>query len=44
MAACHRSSGKEAGISDNLVRVAVGLEHVEDLKTDLQRGFDAIRA
>lgn len=28
-----------AGITDNLIRVAVGLEHVEDLKTDLQRGF-----
>ncbi|WP_229007260.1 O-succinylhomoserine sulfhydrylase [Methylophilus sp. Leaf408] len=26
----------EAGIKDNLVRIAVGLEHVEDLKTDLQ--------
>jgi len=35
---------KQAGISDNLVRVAVGLEHVEDLKADLRRGFDAIRA
>jgi len=32
----------EAGISDNLVRVAVGLEDVEDLKQDLQRGFHAI--
>ena len=31
-----------AGISDNLVRVAVGLEHVDDLKADLQRGFDAL--
>ncbi|MCP4841119.1 MAG: O-succinylhomoserine sulfhydrylase [Halieaceae bacterium] len=35
---------KDAGISDNLVRVAVGLEHVEDLKTDLRRGFNAIQA
>jgi O-succinylhomoserine sulfhydrylase len=26
----------EAGLKDNLVRVAVGLEHVEDLKADLQ--------
>ena len=26
----------EAGIKDNLVRIAVGLEHVEDLKADLQ--------
>lgn len=26
----------EAGISDNLIRIAVGLEHVEDLKADLR--------
>lgn len=31
-----------AGISNNLIRVAVGLEHVDDLKGDLQRGFDAL--
>jgi O-succinylhomoserine sulfhydrylase len=31
-----------AGISDNLIRVAVGLEHVEDLKTDLQRGLSLL--
>ncbi|MDH5631924.1 MAG: O-succinylhomoserine sulfhydrylase [Gammaproteobacteria bacterium] len=31
-----------AGISDGLLRVAVGLEDVEDLKLDLQRGFDAL--
>jgi O-succinylhomoserine sulfhydrylase len=29
----------EAGITDNLIRVAVGLEHVDDLKVDLLRGF-----
>lgn len=33
----------EAGIRDSLIRIAVGLEDVEDLKEDLQRGFDAIR-
>ena len=33
----------QAGITDNLVRLAVGLEDVGDLKTDLQRGFDGIR-
>ncbi|MEM6484290.1 MAG: O-succinylhomoserine sulfhydrylase [Pseudomonadota bacterium] len=32
----------EAGITDNLIRIAVGLEAVEDLKSDLQRGFDAL--
>jgi O-succinylhomoserine sulfhydrylase len=31
-----------AGISDNLVRVAVGLEHIDDLKADLQRGFSLL--
>ncbi|MBA6412047.1 O-succinylhomoserine sulfhydrylase [Parahaliea sp. F7430] len=31
------------GISDNLIRVAVGLEHVDDLKADLQRGFAALK-
>ncbi|MEM1189878.1 MAG: O-succinylhomoserine sulfhydrylase [Pseudomonadota bacterium] len=29
----------DAGISDNLIRVAVGLEDVEDLKKDLHRGL-----
>ncbi|WP_339898634.1 O-succinylhomoserine sulfhydrylase [uncultured Gilvimarinus sp.] len=31
-----------AGISDNLIRVAVGLEDVNDLKADLARGFAVI--
>jgi O-succinylhomoserine sulfhydrylase len=30
-----------AGISDGLIRVAVGLEDVADLRRDLQRGLDA---
>jgi O-succinylhomoserine sulfhydrylase len=29
-----------AGITDGLIRVAVGLEAVEDLKRDLSRGLD----
>jgi O-succinylhomoserine sulfhydrylase len=33
----------QAGIGDALVRVAVGLEDVEDLKTDLERGLEMIR-
>ncbi|MEM1402439.1 MAG: O-succinylhomoserine sulfhydrylase [Pseudomonadota bacterium] len=32
----------EAGITDNLIRIAVGLEAVADLKADLQRGLDAV--
>lgn len=31
-----------AGIKDNLVRVAVGLENVEDLKADLARGLKTV--
>lgn len=31
-----------AGITDNLIRVAVGLEHLEDLQKDLMRGFDSL--
>ncbi|MAZ89821.1 MAG: O-succinylhomoserine sulfhydrylase [Cellvibrionaceae bacterium] len=31
-----------AGITDNLIRVAVGLEDVKDLKTDLLRGISAL--
>ncbi len=30
-----------AGIRRNLVRLSVGLEDIDDLKADLQRGFDA---
>jgi O-succinylhomoserine sulfhydrylase len=32
----------EAGIRDNLVRLAVGLEDLADIQQDLQRGFDAV--
>lgn len=30
---------EEAGIKDGLIRVAVGLEDIEDIKSDLQRGL-----
>jgi len=32
----------KAGITDNLVRVSVGLESIEDIKTDLARGLDQL--
>ncbi len=32
----------DAGIRQNLVRVAVGLEHIDDLKADLLRGLDTL--
>ena len=33
---------EQAGIGRNLIRVSVGLEDVDDLKADLQRGFAAL--
>jgi len=33
----------QAGITDNLIRVAVGLEHVDDLRADLARALSALR-
>jgi O-succinylhomoserine sulfhydrylase len=34
---------QEAGITDNLIRIAAGLENIEDLKQDMRRGFAGIR-
>ncbi len=34
---------KAAKITENLIRLSVGIEAVEDLKTDLERGFQALR-
>jgi cystathionine beta-lyase/cystathionine gamma-synthase len=30
------------GISDTLIRLSVGIEHVDDLKADLEQAFKAI--
>jgi O-succinylhomoserine sulfhydrylase len=32
----------DAGVTENLIRVAVGLEDIVDLKCDMQRGLDAL--
>jgi O-acetylhomoserine (thiol)-lyase len=32
-----------AGICQRLLRLSVGIEHVDDLLADLQRGFEAVR-
>jgi O-succinylhomoserine sulfhydrylase len=32
----------DAGISDGLIRIAVGLEDLEDLQADCDRGFRAL--
>ncbi|MDH5710004.1 MAG: PLP-dependent transferase, partial [Hylemonella sp.] len=31
-----------AGIGQGLVRVAVGLEHIDDIQADLARGLDTL--
>jgi O-succinylhomoserine sulfhydrylase len=33
-----------AGVGQGLIRVAVGLENIEDLKTDLARGLSGLKA
>lgn len=33
---------EQTGISENLIRVSVGLENIEDIKADLARGLDAL--
>jgi O-succinylhomoserine sulfhydrylase len=33
---------QQAGIHQSLIRVAVGLEHLDDLKADLARGFQSL--
>ncbi|ADT84360.1 cystathionine gamma-synthase [Thermococcus barophilus] len=35
---------EKVGIRDSLIRVSVGIEDVEDLIEDLERGFEAVRA
>ncbi len=44
----HASVPKEerekVGIKDSLIRVSVGIEDVEDLIEDIERGFEAVRA
>lgn len=34
----------QAGIVDGLIRIAVGLEHIDDLKADCLRGFAGVRS
>lgn len=36
------SEKEQAGITDNLIRIAVGLEAVADIKADLQRGLKSV--
>ena len=40
-AAIPKEDREAGGLTDPLIRVSVGIEHVDDLKADLQRAFDA---
>jgi cystathionine beta-lyase/cystathionine gamma-synthase len=40
-AAIPREERLAAGLTDGLVRVSVGIEHVDDMKADLDAAFDA---
>ncbi|WP_224449393.1 cystathionine gamma-synthase [Haloprofundus salilacus] len=40
-AAIPREERVAAGLTDSLIRVSVGIEHVDDQKADLQQAFDA---
>ena len=33
-------AGREAGITDDIIRLSIGLEDSDDLIEDLSRGFD----
>jgi cystathionine gamma-synthase len=41
-AAMSEEDQEKAGITSRLLRLSVGIEHVEDLLADLQAGFDAV--
>ena len=33
---------KELGIDDGLIRISVGIEHIDDLKTDLEQALEGL--
>ncbi len=41
-AAIPREERLEAGLSDGLIRVSVGIEHADDLTADLESAIDAV--
>jgi O-acetylhomoserine (thiol)-lyase len=34
---------KAAGIDANLLRVSVGIEHIEDIKADFEQAFEKVK-
>ena len=35
---------KASGVLDNLIRISVGIEHIEDIKADFEQAFEAVLA
>jgi O-acetylhomoserine (thiol)-lyase len=34
---------KEGGLTDDMIRLSVGLEDVNDIKNDFEKGFKAVK-
>jgi O-acetylhomoserine (thiol)-lyase len=34
---------KAAGVEPNLVRISVGIEHIDDIKADFEQAFDKVK-
>jgi len=34
---------KEGGLTDDMIRLSVGLEDINDIKKDFERGFKAVK-
>jgi len=41
-AAMSEEDQAKAGISSRLLRLSVGIEHIDDLQADLENGFQAV--
>jgi O-acetylhomoserine (thiol)-lyase len=33
---------KKAGVSDDMVRLSIGIEHIDDIKADLEQALAAV--
>jgi len=42
-AAIPKEEREAAGLTDGLIRVSVGIEHIDDMKDDLEQAFDLVR-
>ena len=42
-AAIPKEEREKAGITDNIIRISVGIENIEDLIADIDQAFDAVK-